>query len=265
MNPSRLLVAAALLFIASPASASQDDPTNVPPPPATTAPPAPPVVVAQPPPASEKKEQPSISIALERVGGIGYARVSDKHGDNSLSVTALGIGGLTPNPFAIPRVGIDYITSSGVTVGGAAGFSRISASTSSGSNNQDVGSVYLYTLTPRVGYRIQLSDHVDLTPRAGLTLAGASASPSEGSSSVSIFALAIGADAPLAFRLTDSFNILVGAAIDYTVSATATVESQSPTVVSGPSGSSSSSKASKDEAKGSMFSMQAWLGIGGYL
>ena len=33
----------------------------------------------------------------------------------------------------------------------------------------------------------------------------------------SIFAIAIGADAPFAFRLTDSFNLLVGVGADYTV------------------------------------------------
>jgi hypothetical protein len=153
-----------------------------------------------------------------------------------------------------------------VTVGGAVGFSRVSASTTSGGKSEDIGSVFLYTLTPRVGYRIPLSEHVDFTPRAGLTLAGASATPSNSSTSASIFAVAIGADAPFAFRLTDSFNILAGAAIDYTVSAKVTTESTSTTVTGGPTGTTqTSSRTSTDDVKGSLFSMQAWLGVGGYL
>jgi hypothetical protein len=129
-----------------------------------------------------------------------------------------------------------------------------------------VGSVFLYTLTPRLGYRIPLSDKIDLTPRAGHTFAGASASPADSKNDASLFALAIGVDAPLAFRLTDSFNLLAGAAIDYTVSATVTTTSTSTTVVGGPGGTTSSSTSTKSEdLKGTLFSMQAWLGIGGYL
>lgn len=265
-NVGASLLAVCLLLVSAPALA-QDDPVTTPPPPVTTM--APPVITTAPAaPASTgvaDAKSPSWSIALERVGGIGYAKATDESGDNSVSVTALGIGGVTPNPFAIPRVGVDYITESGVTVGGAAGFSRISASAASKNDSQDVGSVILYTFTPRVGYRIPLSEHVDLTPRAGLTLAGASLSPAEGNSSASIFAVAIGADAPFAFRLTNSFNLLAGVGLDYTVSATATAKTESTTVVSGPGGSTTTKDTDEAEAKGSLFSLQGWIGLGGYL
>lgn len=258
-NVGAPLLAVGLLLVSAPAFA-QDDPATTPPPPVTTT--APPVTTTTP--AADAKT-PSWSIALERVGGIGYAKATDESGESSVSVTALGIGGVTPNPFAIPRVGVDYITESGVTVGAAAGFSRIAVSAASKNDSQDVGSVILYTFTPRVGYRIPLSEHVDLTPRAGLTLAGASLSPAEGNSSASIFAVALGADAPFAFRLTNSFNLLAGVGIDYTVSATATAKSESTTVVSGPGGSTTSKDTKESEAKGSLFSLQGWIGLGGYL
>lgn len=246
--------ALALLLVATPASA-QDEPQ-----PAPHAPAAPPA--ASPAGAAEAKV-PSFSLALERVGGIAYAKASDSQGDNSLSVTAFGIGGVTPNPFAIPRLGGDFILPSNLTLGGAIGFSRISSSVSSGNKSTDVGSVFLYTLTPRVGYRIPLSERVDLTPRLGLTFAGASASPSNSKNDASIFAIAIGADAPFAFRLTDSFNLLAGAALDYTVSATVSTTSTSTTT--GPGGTSTSTSTRTDDVKGSLFSMQAWIGVGGYL
>ena len=207
---------------------------------------------------------PSMSLAIERVGGIGYARAAstETNNDASVSLTALGIGGVTLNPFAVPRVGLDFILPSNLTLGGAIGFTRLSGSTSSGSKSQDVGSVFLYSLTPRVGYRIPLSDKIDLTPRVGLTFAGASGSLGDSKNDASIFAIAISADAPLAFRLTDSFNILVGAGIDYTVSANVTTTST--TTVSGPTGTTTSTSTQSEEVKGSLFSLQAWLGVGGY-
>ena len=251
-RPSRFassLVALALFLIAVPAAA-QDAVA----PPATT-----------PAVASDGPKVPSFSLALERVGGIGYAKAASNVDDSSVSLVALGVGGVTPNPFAVPRLGLDFILPSNLTLGGAIGFTRLSASTSSGSKSQDVGSVFLYTLTPRIGYRIPLSEKVDLTPRAGLTFAGASASPSDSKNDASIFAIAIGADAPVAFRMTDSFNLLVGVGIDYTVSATVSTTTTSTTVTGGTTGSTTSTSTKTDDLKGSLFSMQAWLGIGGYL
>lgn len=252
------LTALALLLISAPAAA-QDE---VPPPAAGP---------AAPGAATPEPKVPGVSIALERVGGIAYGKASSSegNGEDSVSVTSFGVGGVTPNPFAIPRLGVDFILPSNLTLGGAVGFSRVSGSVSSTNNSgttrsEDIGSVFLYTLTPRIGYRIPVSDRIDFTPRAGLTLAGASLSPGEGSNgSASIFAVAVGADAPFAFRLTDSFNLLAGAAIDYTVSATVT--SQSTTTVSGPGGTTTSSSTNSEDVKGSLFSMQAWLGLGGYL
>ena len=262
------LAALALFLVAVPAAAQDDAPARATPAPPVTAP------ATVTPDAAPKV--PSFSIALERVGGIGYAKAAAKEDDSSVSLVALGVGGVTPNPFAVPRLGLDFILPSNLTLGGAIGFTRLSASTSSvststssgststslGSKSRDVGSVFLYTLTPRIGYRIPLSDKVDLTPRAGLTFAGASASPSDSKNDASIFAIAIGADAPVAFRMTDSFNLLVGVGIDYTVSATVSSTSTS-TSFTGAGTTSTSTKT--DDLKGSLFSMQAWLGIGGYL
>jgi hypothetical protein len=255
------IAALALLFIATPAAARQPDATEPPATPSSTPGPNANANGAEP-------KVPSLSLAIERVGGIGYAKAAASEGDSSLSLVALGVGGVTPNPFAVPRVGVDFILGSGLTLGGAVGFTHISASAGEKNTSQDLGSVTLYTLTPRVGYRIPLSEHIDLTPRAGLTFAGASFSPADKSSgSSSIFALAIGADAPLAFRLTDSFNLLAGVGIDYTVSATVSTESSSTTVTTGPggTGTTTSKSTSTEDVKGTLFSMQGWIGIGGYL
>jgi hypothetical protein len=249
-------------LLASAPAAAQDDPPPADAPPAVA--PSPVAAVAAPAPPREEVKTPSWSIALERVGGIAYAKATASEDDSSVSVTAFGVGGVTPNPFAIPRVGVDYITSSGLTLGAGVGFSRISGSAGNGKKSEDIGSVTLYTLTPRIGYRIPLSDRIDFTPRAGLTLAGASVSPPDNGNSASIFAVAVGADAPLAFRLTPSFNLLAGAAFDYTVSASVTTESTSR-VSPGPGGGAPTTRTNTEDVKGSLFSLQAWLGVGGYL
>jgi opacity protein-like surface antigen len=233
----------ALLLVAAPAAAQDETPRPAPPP--------------VPAPAAAEGKAPSISLALERVGGIGYARAasSEANTDASVSLTALGVGGVTLNPFAVPRIGVDFILPSNITLGGAVGFTHLSSSASNNGKSQDLGSVFLYSVTPRVGYRIPLSESVDLTPRGGLTFAGASGSLTDSNVDASIFAIALSADAPLAFRLTDSFNILVGAGIDYTVSANVTTTTKSGTTTTSNS----------EEVKGSLFSLQAWLGVGGYL
>jgi len=254
--------ALASFLVAVPAAAQDDAPTPTAPPASASASAS---VPSSAPAGTAEGKVPSFSLALERVGGIGYAKAASNTGDDSLSLVALGVGGVTPNPFAVPRLGLDFILPSNLTLGGAIGFTRLSASTSSGSSSQDVGSVFLYTLTPRIGYRIPLSDKVDLTPRAGLTFAGASASPSDSKNDASIFAIAIGADAPVAFRMTDSFNLLVGVGIDYTVSATVSTTTTSTTTTGGTTGSTTSTSTQTEDLKGSLFSMQAWLGIGGYL
>lgn len=237
--------ALALLFVAIPAAA-QDAPSTA-------------ASASSSQPTSPSKT-PSVSIALERAGGIAYAKASASESDSDVSVTTFGVGGATLNPFATPRVGVDVILPSKLTLGGAVGFSRISGSVSANGKTDDVGSVFLYTLTPRVGYRIALTDTIDFTPRAGLTFAGGSASPGSGNDSANIFAVALSADAPFAFRLTDSFNLLAGAALDYTVAAKVSSTTQTS---SGTSTTSSTSKT--DDVKGALFSMQAWVGVGGYL
>lgn len=202
------------------------------------------------------RRRPHLSLAVERVGGLAYARVSADDSDASLSAFTAGLGGPALNPFAVPRLGVDYITSSGLTLGGAVGLTRTSISyKADDGSGDDLGSALVYSLTPRVGYRLALTDRIDLTPRAGATLLGASVSAGDDDADASVFAVALGVDAPLAFRLTDSFHVLLGAGVDYTVAATTSTSSKSD----------GGSRSSSEDVKGALLSAQAWLGLGGYL
>src|SRR5262249_30679910 len=96
----------------------------------------------------------------------------------------------------------------------------------------------IFTLTPRVGYRIPLSKHVDLTPRLGGTIATTSATGTPTQT-----ALGVGVDAAFAVRVTDRFHILL--CPEFVVAAASSGDSGSP--------------------KETLVSFQAWLGVGGYL
>ncbi|WP_394826583.1 hypothetical protein [Pendulispora albinea] len=210
---------------------------------------------------SSWRRSPSVSIALERVGGGSYSKLaSSDHDDQSASLSAFGIGSVNVNPYTAPRLGVDYITPVGVTVGGGLGFGRFALSSKSGNRSTDDGSLFIYTLTPRVGYRIPLGPRFDLTPRAGVTLAGGSADAGDHSNeSLGVFAVALSGEVAGAIRLTPSFNLLVGAGFDHTVHANSSREWKTTS-----SGGSTTTKRSED-IKGSLWTAQGWIGIGGYL
>jgi hypothetical protein len=217
--------------------------------------------------AQEHDTQPKVSVALERAAGVSYTKVFAKDSDNSASLTVFNLGGVTVNPYASPRIGVDVILDQGLTLGAGFSIGRYSisgtvvstttttgptgTSTSTTSTSQDLGSLFIYTITPRVGYRIPVSPEFDITPRGGLTLAGGSVSSGSSSDSAGVFALALSAEGVGAYRITKSFNALAGLGFDYTVTASASA--------SNGSGSSTST-----DIKGGLWALQLWLGLGGY-
>jgi hypothetical protein len=204
--------------------------------------------------AQEHDAQPRVSIAVERVGGVSYLNAFDKNSSAATSLTVFGIGGVTVNPYSAPRLGIDAILDNGLTIGGGASIQRFSLSaTDTNGRSQSIGSLFIYTLEPRVGYRIPVSPDFDITPRGGLTLAGGSISSAQDNSSAGLFALALSGEGVFAWRATRSFNLLAGLGADYTISAT------------GSTTNSSGTSNSSQDIKGGLFALQLWLGIGGYL
>ena len=211
-------------------------PTEVPPPATDAPPPAAPVAPA---PAAAPVAPPAakghVSLALERIGGVGSGTISFDKTSSHSSVFVLGIGGERADPNSVPRVGVDYVFPGGFSIGAAFGFSEVDSSSVPG---KDGPSIIYFTAVGRVGYRLALAEWADLTPRIGVS--GASASTHQGSSSVTGSFVGGELEAPLAFRLTPSFNLLV--APEMMVARTA-----------------------GDASPGTFFSLQAWLGVGGYL
>lgn len=214
----------------------------------------------------EARADPQVSISMERIGGVTYSSFAPHAANGSLTVTTLGVGGVPLNPVAIPRIGVDYILPSGLTLGGAVGFSTgwLASNPNGGSSQTD--SANEVVIMPRIGYRLPLGPRLDFVPRAGVTfVSGSESTPSqncavdvndvttctEQANGASIFAIALSADVSVALRLTDSFNLLGGVAYDQVLSISASS--------TGGSGSTNA------DASGTYFGLQAWLGLGGYL
>ncbi len=196
-----------------------------------------------------------LSVALERVGGLSYGSGRVDAATASFGATAFSIAGAAIDPIDLPRAAADAILPSGVTLGGALGYSHaeLAISPDGGQSGTLDGEVWL--LSPRVGYRARMSPLIDLWPRGGLTFARAaySSTSSQGGSNGTdtLFYTAISLDLVAVVRVTQSFNVLAGFAYDH--------------VVAG-SGSQTYNGMSTDiKAGGQFFAGSLWFGIGGYV
>ncbi|MDB4940881.1 MAG: hypothetical protein JWP97_415 [Labilithrix sp.] len=245
--------AAATLLAARPAFA-QDEAAA---PPAIVTTPAPaPVTTPAPEVPAEKKIR--ASVAIERVGGLSYSNVSSGDGGGSLSAVGYVIGGPSVNPDSSPRLGVDAIFGNNITLGAALAGGTYAVKT----KDQDASDhLSLFIIAPRIGYRIPLSKNWDLTPRGVVTIEGGTLSAGDDDSAKSsVVALGLGAEGVLAYRATSSFNLLAGVGFDHTVAASATTRS----TTYGINGEAVTSADTKG-IDGALFTLQLWIGIGGYL
>jgi hypothetical protein len=192
-----------------------------------------------------------LSVSLERVAGFSYgsARLDAVNG-GSFGATAFTLAGAAIDPIDLPRAGGDVILPSGLTLGGALGYSHaeVGIHPDGGQSSTLDGEVWL--LSPRAGYRIPMSPLIDLWPRAGITFARAGFT--DGSNNTySLFYTALSLDLAAALRVTNSFNVLGGIAYDHVVAA---------------SGSETEGGMPVDlKAGGQLLAGSLWFGIGGYV
>ncbi len=214
-----------------------------------------------------------LSVSIERVAGFAYGSARPTTSTSSLGATTFGVAGPAINPIALPRAGGDVLLPVGLTLGGALGYGHASlSSTDNGQGGAFSGNAWL--LSPRVGYLLRLGPLVDLWPRAGVTLAGASLQNPDGQScsstfvapgavpttactavpgdSESLFVAAASVDVAVALRLTRTFNLLGGVAYDHVFAASGSTTSRGNGSVDA-------------HADGQYLGAQVWLGLGGYV
>jgi hypothetical protein len=225
---------------------------------------------------SEARADPlQVSVALERVAGVGYANARPTDASATVKLTTYGIGAVVADPLGLSRVGVDVMLPNRLTLGAAAGVGGTTLTVApDGGQSTSVGA-FAWLISPRIGYRLPVASFFDFWPRVGVTFVGANASqgdvqscsvtftPSGGSvqtcssqpgASASLFAVAASADLTAVLRLTRSFNILAGGAFDYVLTATGSTT---------PSGTNPQSSAA--DVKGQYYGLELWLGVGGYL
>ncbi len=89
----------------------------------------------------------------------------------STSTSAGGsFGGTLPSPYMTPRLAFDFLPIESLTIGGSIGFLTSSGETESLNNApRDTATITVFTLTPRVGYVIPITDGIYFWPRLGVT------------------------------------------------------------------------------------------------
>jgi hypothetical protein len=192
-----------------------------------------------------------LSVALERVAGFSYgsARLDGVNGE-SFGATAFTLAGAAIDPIDLPRLSGDAILPSGLTLGGALGYSHaeLAIKPDSGQSGTLDGEVWL--LSPRAGYRIRMSPLIDLWPRGGVTFARAGFTDGS-NNSYSLFYTAISLDMAAVLRVTQSFNVLGGLAYDH--------------VIAGSGSETEGGQSADLKAGGQLLGFSLWFGLGGYV
>jgi hypothetical protein len=120
------------------------------------------------------------ALGIERAFGLVVASDTTETdlGTTTSSSTNISLGlsrlsGLSTT-YSAPRLGMDYILTSGLSFGAGLGFTNVATSTETefdgmDANETDGGSVTAFVLAPRVGFLIGLTDTLGFWPRGGIT------------------------------------------------------------------------------------------------
>jgi hypothetical protein len=158
-------------------------------------------------------------------------------------VSFLGSGGVSQNPFAVPRIAIDGMFNNGLTLGGSLSYMVTSGKHESTSgttkSSTDDPTLSLFVLAPRIGVMIPASPSVSVWLRGGITRVSASSDshpfdPSTGealtshvTSTVTFVDLTL--DPQLVISPLPHVGITLGAALDIGVGGTSETSLSSTT------------------------------------
>lgn len=177
-----------------------------------------------------------LALSLER--GFGFTSASTTVETDTITTTSstthFGLGlnpgqiasdSGAPMGFTLARVGIDYLTRGGLTLGSGVGYATVSGELEQESpggagsiSSESSGSMLL--LAPRVGYTLMFASEVGLWPRGGITYTSISAESEELGAPVeaSIGQFAVTLEAPLIIVPSSSFGVLIAPTFDYVLS-----------------------------------------------
>jgi hypothetical protein len=162
-----------------------------------------------------------LSLGIERAFGYALTSQTIEAGgmetttDTSEFTLGLGSGGA--------RVGIDYVTRSGLTLGTGIGYRTLSVESDAADTVAPTTSEFL--IAPRVGSLMMFTGDVGLWPRGGLTYETGSVEFDNGTttSEMSTSAWMLTLEAPLVI-MPSSFGFSIAPTLDYVLSSTVEVE-----------------------------------------
>jgi hypothetical protein len=102
------------------------------------------------------------SVAVERLFGINRATVDVEDAGTTTTTSVSLLSKVSGDiAYSAPRLAFDYLTTSGLTLGGAIGYQSISV--------EDADAATAWLLAARVGYFARVSSGLGIWPRGGLT------------------------------------------------------------------------------------------------
>lgn len=163
----------------------------------------------------------SLIVAFERTFGFGSGKVEqdfDGGGEAETSGTAFTLGSPLVTPVEglfIPRLGIDYVVSDPVTIGGAVGFGTANTDDD---NDDDVNQT-AFLLAPRAGGYFGISDSLGIWPRGGITFLSYSRTDDDGAveTEYSFTAWQLNLEGWLVFEVIPGGAFMVGGYLDFPI------------------------------------------------
>ncbi len=173
-----------------------------------------------------------LAIGVERTFGLVIASDTQEgdFGTSTESNTSISLGfspldGLATT-YSAPRVGLDYIMSSGLSIGGGLGYTTVSNSSEFDPDTgptveSDNGSVSAFLFSPRVGFLAEIGDGLGIWPRGGLTYVSLSTSEGDdGGADSSQSRMAFTVEAPLVV-MAGALGFLIAPTLDIGLSGSA--------------------------------------------
>ena len=172
-------------------------------------------------------EEMQFVFGVDRVTGVAFDRqtLSPSQGDDIVNKsTTIALFGVEGTHTLVPRLGLDYFVTEGISVGGSLVYIHQSTSTEVGSNSADGPSSSLFLINPRVGYAMQFDETFSFWPRAGITYISTKADSD--ADTESWHGLDLTVEGMFGISPFSHFAILVGPYLDLGLSGTATSEPQ---------------------------------------
>jgi hypothetical protein len=124
-----------------------------------------------------------VILSAERLFGLTFTKIATEDGatGDKQTLSRTNVALLWPSqsltglssPYEIPRVAVDVVVASGITLGGSVGFISGTGTTKTEARGvteeRDAPRITVFAFSPRVGYALPLSDQFAFWPRAGVT------------------------------------------------------------------------------------------------